>query len=276
MSAAQHDDGSWFKDAQVAAAYPNRPPYPQAAIDLLAQLAGAAALPPGQERAVLDIGCGTGDVARRIAPLVDRVDAVDFSAAMLAEGRRLPGGDHPDLHWTEGAAETAPLRPPYALVTAGESLHWMRLDVVLPRLAQALAPGGMLAILNRDWDQPAALRQRLLPIFLRFSSANQGSRPGGRLGDLQQPGVFREHGRRRCGPEPWQPTLQEYLHCRHSQNAFAREQLSPAEVAAYDAAIAGALRDLCREGVLHEADGRYHFQVEASVVWGEPQGGPPG
>ena len=45
--------------------------------------------------------------------------------------------------------ETAPLDPPYALVTAGESLHWMAWEVVLPRFAAALVPGGLLAIADR-------------------------------------------------------------------------------------------------------------------------------
>ncbi len=43
--------------------------------------------------AVLDVGCGTGDIARRLSPLVERVDAVDVSAAMIEQGRRQAGGD---------------------------------------------------------------------------------------------------------------------------------------------------------------------------------------
>ncbi|MGH2351661.1 MAG: class I SAM-dependent methyltransferase [Chloroflexota bacterium] len=267
------DYGAWFKDAQVAAAYPNRPPYPEDAIQLLAQLVGEADVRAGHSRAVLDVGCGTGDIARRLAPLVDRIDAVDFSGTMIAQGQRLPGGDHPHIRWTESAVETAPLSPPYALVTAGESLHWMQWGVVLPRLRTALAPGGLLAILNRDWDQPQALRDRLRPIFAQFS-ANKDYRPRNLLAELEQRELFRERGRRRCGPEPWHPTPEEYLLCRHSQNAFAREQMGSADVAAFDAAIAAALGDLCREGVLREVGGRYLLQVEANVVWGEPMGCP--
>jgi len=66
-------------------------------------------------------------LARPLAPLVDRIHAVDWSAAMIEGGRRLPGGDHPNLIWTVGAAETVALVPPYGLVTAGASLHWMGL-----------------------------------------------------------------------------------------------------------------------------------------------------
>src|SRR5215217_4625956 len=85
--------GAQFQDQSVAVAYPRRPPYPAAIFDALAGLL------PIASRAVLDVGCGTGDVARRLAPLVERVDAVDVSAAMIAQGRRQPGGDVPNLRW---------------------------------------------------------------------------------------------------------------------------------------------------------------------------------
>src|SRR5436309_15943530 len=92
-----------FGDAAVVAAYQHRPPYPDAVFDLLAGLIA------GEPRVVLDLGCGTGDVARPLAPRVARVDAVDIAPAMLAQGRALPGGDHPHLRWILGSAETAPL-----------------------------------------------------------------------------------------------------------------------------------------------------------------------
>ena len=70
-----------FKDRSVAAAYVNYPPY---APELFQVLAG---LIQDEPRIVLDMGCGTGDVARPLAALVERVDAVDPSAAMLEVGR---------------------------------------------------------------------------------------------------------------------------------------------------------------------------------------------
>src|SRR5579884_4295939 len=74
-----------FQDQCVADAYHHRPPYPQEAIDLLASLI------VDTPRTVLDVGCGTGDIVRRLAPLVDRLDAVDISLPMLEWGKRLPG-----------------------------------------------------------------------------------------------------------------------------------------------------------------------------------------
>jgi SAM-dependent methyltransferase len=67
-------DGAAFADEGVAAAYPNRPPLSQQAIDTLIELAELVA---GEPRVVLDAGCGTGDLARRVAPRVARVDALD-------------------------------------------------------------------------------------------------------------------------------------------------------------------------------------------------------
>jgi trans-aconitate methyltransferase len=108
-----------FQDRSVVTAYPNRPPYPAEVFALLASLITDA------PRAVLDVGCGDGAIARHLVERVDRLDALDFSEAMIAQGRWLPNGDHPKLYWIAGRAEDALLRSPYALITAGASLHWM-------------------------------------------------------------------------------------------------------------------------------------------------------
>lgn len=257
------DYGAWFKDPQIVAAYHHRPPYPSDAIRTLQDLIRDA------PRAVLDVGCGTGDLARRLAPLVERVDAVDFSEGMLEKGKRLPGGDHPRIRWIHAAVEEAPLSPPYALVTAGESLHWMAWEVVLPRFARALTPNGVLAIGNRDWDAPPALRDRLRPIFAHYSPVRD-FRPYNFLEELQQRGLFAKLGERRCGPEPWRPTVDEYLECRHSQRGFSRTHMGPQVAAAFDAAIREVLQRFIRDSVIQQRDGRLDLQVEATIVWGRP------
>src|SRR5690348_10816627 len=103
----QPEYGAWFQDAGIVAAYPNRPPYPPETFTILTGL-----LAPDAPRTVLDVGCGTGDLARRLAPLVERVGAVDLSAGMIARGKRLPGGADPRIRWIHAAAEDAPLAPP--------------------------------------------------------------------------------------------------------------------------------------------------------------------
>jgi 2-polyprenyl-3-methyl-5-hydroxy-6-metoxy-1,4-benzoquinol methylase len=76
-----------FADADVADAYQHRPPYPAEVFDILTGLITDA------PRQVLDLGAGEGAIARPLAPLVDRVEALDASrletsvAASLTWGR---------------------------------------------------------------------------------------------------------------------------------------------------------------------------------------------
>src|SRR6478736_3182355 len=91
--------GAQFQDGSVVEAYPMRPPYPPEVFQILLGVI------EDEPRIVLDLGCGTGDIARNLAPHVERLDAVDPSPAMLAKARSLPGGDDPHLHWIETTAE---------------------------------------------------------------------------------------------------------------------------------------------------------------------------
>src|SRR5918998_866070 len=116
--------GSFLHEG-VARAYRHRPPYPPALFDALEALIVDA------PRHVLDLGAGEGALARPLAERVDKVDAVEISPAMVAEGRARPGGDHPHLAGHVAAGESFALQGPYALVTAGQSLHWMDLRPTL-------------------------------------------------------------------------------------------------------------------------------------------------
>jgi SAM-dependent methyltransferase len=253
-----------FRDRGVAEAYPNRPPYPTEAIELLANL---AVDPP---RAVLDVGCGTGDIARPLVPLVERVDAVDFSAAMIERGRALPGGDHPHVRWIHSAVEAAPLAPPYALITAGESLHWLDWSVVFPRFVEALSPNGFLALVSRDWNQRPAMRERLRPIYAAYST-NRDYRPYDLVEELEARGLFARKGERRTTPAAWRPTPEEYVECVHSQNGFSRERMGTERAGEFDRLMLTALLDLARDGVIGVRGGRLELEVSARVVWGGPK-----
>lgn len=113
----QAEYGAQFPDASVVAVYRHRPPPPDAVLTVLLEIIH------DEPRAVLDRGGRQGELARPLAAQVSRVDAVDGSAGMGARGPRLAGGDRANLSWVAGKAEEAPLHPPYALVTAGNSLQ---------------------------------------------------------------------------------------------------------------------------------------------------------
>ncbi len=76
------DYGAQWQAPGMAAAYAHRPPYADETFAVLKDL-----LRDDAPHDVLDVGCGTGDLARPLATCVTRVDAVDASAAMIAAGK---------------------------------------------------------------------------------------------------------------------------------------------------------------------------------------------
>ena len=114
VGATGAEHAATFQQRGVAESYRFRPEYPAKMIGLLVKLAGSE-----EPRSVLDVGCGIGDLARSLASLVERVDAIDISAAMIAEGKILPGGDNTSLNWMHSAVESGEAAPPYSLITGG-------------------------------------------------------------------------------------------------------------------------------------------------------------
>jgi len=247
---------SAFQEASVIEAYPYRAPYPESLFQKLAELL------TGSSRAVLDVGTGPGDVARRLAPYVERVDAVDWSAGMIALGQQLPGGGDPRIHWIQGRIEEVTLAPPYGLITAGESLHWMDWGVVLSRFATLLDPGAFLAILTRGPHNPP-WREALQPIFGRYSVIRDW-RPYNVVQELESRGLFQRVGKWESEPIPFAQSVEDYIEALHSMSGFARERMDPAAIAAFDDEVRAIL-------LAHaDADGILHMRIVGTVEWGTP------
>lgn len=245
-----------FKDRGVVEAYRHRPPYPAEVFAILAELL------TGEARHVLDVGCGSGNIARQLVARVERLDAVDFSRPMIEHGKQLPGGDHPRLRWLQGRVEEVALDPPYALVTAGESLHWMEWDVVLPRFRAVLAPGGYLALVEHDTvPDPWATLGEIIPRY----RTDGGYQPYAMIAELERHGLFRKVGERRTAPVPFVQAVDDYIESYHSRSGFSRERMGPSRAAAFDREARGILRRSYPDGVIS-------LHVAGSVVWGTPRG----
>jgi SAM-dependent methyltransferase len=103
---------------------------------------------PARLARALDVGCGTGGLACRLAERADAVDAIDVSPQMIAAAR-LRRCAVPNLRWLVGDVLTAPLvLGGYDAVTAVASVHHMPLEAGLSRLAELVRPGGTLAVLG--------------------------------------------------------------------------------------------------------------------------------
>lgn len=115
---------------------------------------GALDLRPGLR--LLDVGCGTGDYLRVMAPLVAPGEAVsiDLSSELvkLAELRSLP--EHPNVSFQVGDVYDLPFADAsFERVTATQVMvHLSQPWEAISELRRVLAPGGRLAIAEWDWD----------------------------------------------------------------------------------------------------------------------------
>jgi len=249
--------GAEFEDEDVVAAYVHRPDYPAALHARLVKLA------PGRARLV-DLGCGPGKLARALAPHFDEVIAVDPSAAMLRLGQSLDGGRHRNIHWLRSRAEDVGFERPVGLVVAGASLHWMDPAVLFPRLAEAMTPDAVLAVVDGDAPTAAPWTEAYQAVIVDWVE---------RLGDTWNGAAHRE---RMARHDPWfdvqgreaftvqvrQP-LETLIACQHSRATWARSKMGPL-AEAFDADLRAALAPWAEDGVMT-------FEVGSSVVWGRPR-----
>ncbi|MDA5141501.1 class I SAM-dependent methyltransferase [Streptomyces sp. AD681] len=96
---------------------------------------------------LLDLGCGPGTVALRLAGLFDEVVGVDPDPGMLAEAARgaadLEVADK--VRWVRARAEELPAGlGDFTVVTLAQSFHWMDRERVAATVRGMLRPGGAL------------------------------------------------------------------------------------------------------------------------------------
>ena len=135
----------------------NRPGYPA---ELVSRIVAAS---PGHS--VLDVGCGTGIVARQFQALGCSVLGVDPDSRMAAyaRDRGLPVEVSVFEQWDPGGRL-------FDAVVAGQSWHWVDPVAGPAKAASVLRPGGVFAVFNHVYVMPsevasafAELSRRIFP-----------------------------------------------------------------------------------------------------------------
>lgn len=112
-----------------------------------------SAVPQGAADA-LDVGCGEGMLARRLAEQVPRVVGIDSDRASVETAKSISG---PGLvEFVHGDFLTYPFQPrSFDFVVSVATLHHMDAAVALRRMAELLRPGGAWPcsawLERRDW-----------------------------------------------------------------------------------------------------------------------------
>ena len=116
-----------------------RLPYPAGLVDGLCD-----ALQLDGRGCAIDVGCGPGLIALRIAHLFEEVVGLDPDRGMLAEAERLSLEQGvTNARWVLARAEELPLGlGTFRMATFGASFHWMDRDLVAATILEMLEPGG--------------------------------------------------------------------------------------------------------------------------------------
>ncbi|HVS46897.1 MAG TPA: methyltransferase domain-containing protein [Verrucomicrobiae bacterium] len=102
---------------------------------------------------VLDIGTGTGTLARGFAVRGCDVVGLDPAASLLAEARRLDATNGvTSVRYVVGRAEQLPFEDAaFDIVSAGQCWHWFEGSQAATEALRVLKPGGRLVIAHFDW-----------------------------------------------------------------------------------------------------------------------------
>lgn len=100
---------------------------------------------PGGVRTVLDVGCGTGQTAKRLTEMGLRVDCVSPSASLAARARSLLTEAS---NVFECPYEELDIQQRYDLILFSESFQYIRLEKAIEKSFTLLGPGGYLLIFD--------------------------------------------------------------------------------------------------------------------------------
>jgi len=102
--------------------------------------------------AAIDLGTGTGTIARGLAALGLRVTGIDPAAALLAEAEVMDREAGLSIAYRVGSAEAlVEADESVDLVTAGQCWHWFDRAKAAAEAHRVLVPGGGIIIAHFDW-----------------------------------------------------------------------------------------------------------------------------
>jgi len=130
---------------------------------------------------ILDVGCGTGDLARRLAARGSWVLGIDQDGAVIERARQL-SSDATRITYSVGDVMAVPLPGDYEAITCLAVLHHLPFAAALRHLGEQLAPGGTLVVVGLYREQTRSdrlLNLAAIPANLALGWLHTRNRHGG-------------------------------------------------------------------------------------------------
>ena len=147
--------GKVFDD--IAAEYDrHRPTYPDELVDRACQIAGL-----GRGDRVLEVGCGSGQLTGSLVARGLHVTAIEPGKNLIALARQNLKDDGAVEFVNARFEDASPPREQFRAVFSASAFHWVDPAVSWQKAADALVPGGMLALISYfGLDEPHSKRDQ--------------------------------------------------------------------------------------------------------------------
>jgi SAM-dependent methyltransferase len=126
---------------------------------------------------VVDLGTGTGSLARLFAQHGCLVTGVDIAGSLLKQARRLDREAGAEIEYVEAAAEATGLPDgAFDVVSAGQCWHWFDRPVAAREAKRLLTDDGAVVIAHFDWLAiPGNAVEATQEIILRYTPPGDSS-----------------------------------------------------------------------------------------------------
>jgi SAM-dependent methyltransferase len=154
----------WGKTSTDYAAY--RAGYPESFFEILAALGVGK---PGQR--ILDLGTGTGILARAFAKRGAVVTGIDIAPNQIAAAQALAAQDTLDIAFRVSAAEEVEFPDAsFEVISAGQSWLYFDVHVMVPKVLRLLTADGFLVLTHLLWlPHKDRIAQQTEALVLRFN-----------------------------------------------------------------------------------------------------------
>jgi SAM-dependent methyltransferase len=203
--------------------------------------------------AVVDVGTGTGTLARGFALRRCKVIGIDPDDRLLDQARRLDAAASVTVDYKTGCAEAIPLADDSAdIVSAGQCWHWFDGPRAAREISRITRPRGHIVVAFFSWlPWPGNVVEATERLIVKYNPSWQfGGGNGFHLGSLPplyEAGfsgfeTFSYDLDVACSPETWRGRIRA--------SAGVGASLPPAEVKAFDAELARLLEGSFPEDAL--------------------------